>query len=48
MFHLVRLPSTIDENPFRASRALPALLLPLSAAQAADEQTMVVTANHRF
>jgi iron complex outermembrane receptor protein len=45
MFHLVRLPSTIDENPVRASRRLPALLLPLiAAAQAADEQTMVVTA----
>lgn len=37
--------SIINENPVRASRRPPALLLPLiAAAQAADEQTMVVTA----
>ncbi|WP_181403993.1 TonB-dependent receptor PqqU [Klebsiella variicola] len=45
MFHLVRLPSTIDEILSVRHAALPALLLPLiAAAQTADEQTMVVTA----
>lgn len=45
MFHLVRLPSTIDENPIRATRgpAGPAAAAHRRA-QAADEQTMVVTA----